>query len=243
MVPDKGDTVFEYLGSIPFLGNCCLAGAHRHDIQDCYFEYGNGLLGRLGIALRVRHQDGKYLLAVKADEDISDDGLARRFEWERAWQPAAIDELLFVLVKLGMEPLETEPQYNPDPLVSLGKVFTILQQRKTARITRAVTCADDEYPMELALDLTTYRLQKQQLDHYEIELEISEQDLESAKGIIAAIKEIYPFIVPWKHNKLVTGLTLYQMYAQYPVIRDKNAGSLNADAYQQLDLKINTWKQ
>ena len=244
VVTDNADAVFDELSRLDALAGCALGAIESRQIHDYYFDTHDNRLGKTGIALRVRQQNGKQQLAIKAKEQTAENGLSRRFEWDQPWHVDAFSRLFDELAELGVS--ITSVALNTTDAVTLMQQagFEIIQDRTTQRIARVLTCPQVNGEMELALDHTCYQVGSkyaESIDHFEIELEIQEAHALHAQAIVNALHNDYPVLIPWGHNKLITGLAM----ETYPDLHNlQQTGSLGKAGYEQLHVYIeHQWHQ
>ena len=217
---------------------CALGAIESRQIHDYYFDTHDNRLGKAGIALRVRQQNGKQQLSIKAKEQTAENGLSQRFEWDQPWQADTFSRLFDELAELGVS--ATPVAFNNTDSVALMQLagFEIIQDRSTQRIARPLTCPQVKGEMELALDHTCYQVGRnhaESIDHFEIELEIHESHAPHAQTIVNVLHNDYPVLIPWSHNKLITGLAMQQ----YPDLHNlQQTGSLGKEGYEQLHVYI-----
>ena len=234
LVTDDAIAVFDRLSRLDQLAGCALGTAELRHIHDYYFDTHDKQLGKAGIALRLREQNGDYLLIIKANEQVSDNGLTQRYEWEQPWHADAYENMFVELTNIGVS-IKPVVFSEADDLALMKQTgFEIIQDRETRRIVRAVTCSRASNEMELALDRTRYQVgdsHADTIDHFEIELEICRDDMAHAQAVIDILCNDYPDLVPWQHNKLITGLALQQL----PKLHELTQGhSLTKDGYRHL---------
>lgn len=244
VVTENAAAIFHELSQLHTLVDCVLGNARLHQLHDYYFDTSDRQLGTAGIALRLRQQNGEQQLAIKAKEQVGENGLSRRFEWDQPWQAQSFALLFDELARLGVS-LAPVAFSNTDAISLIQQAgFDIIQDRTTQRIARTLTCPQIKGEMELALDHTCYQVGKkatESIDHFEIELEIDEIHLPHAQLIVNALCNNYPGLIPWRHNKLITGLAMQQ----YPDLHKlQQAGSLGREGYEQLHVYIEQqWRQ
>ena len=244
VVTDNADAVFDELSRMDVLAGCALGAIESSRIHDYYFDTHDNRLGKTGIALRVRQQNGKQQLAIKAKEQTAETGLSRRFEWDQPWQADAFSRLFDELAGLGVS-IAPVAFSNTDAIALMQQAgFEIIQDRTTQRIARTLTCPQVKGEMELALDHTCYQLGRnhtESIDHFEIELEIHETHAHHAQAIVDVLCNDHPGLILWAHNKLVTGLAMQQ----YPDLHHlQQTGSLGREGYELLHVYIeHQWHQ
>lgn len=192
-------------------------------------------LASAGVALRIRKQGSRNLLAIKANEDIGPNGLIRRMEWDQPWSRSSYTGSLDILVRLGLTTDHVHSQYKQNPVECMKQSgYLIIQDRETVRLARKLLCDNANQGMELDLDHTRYRTSSGMVNHYEIEIEVSDRDVGLADKLASGLLDEYHGLLPWKHNKLITGLALLNFPVAGMMTRDKNQYRLDKAAYIKL---------
>jgi hypothetical protein len=130
-------------------------------IRDVYIDTDDGALAGSRVAFRLREQDGRPLLTLKADAVRS--GLAsERLELEAPWSAEALQAALEELRRRGVElPTSFEEAGAGEPLADLAALgLHPTQTRETTRTPRDVVERDDPGAgpvAELTLDDVAYQ--------------------------------------------------------------------------------------
>jgi hypothetical protein len=215
--------------------------------KDTYYDTGaRSLLGK-GIALRTREMEGSMLFCIKQDEHIDAAGTATREEKEMPWSRKCLDHAMHIMQ-------ETSQLYDkiPSDIHSPSQILACLglmpiQERETRRVAFDISCPSErEIIAELALDVTCYCTSWYRIFHYEIEVEAKKP---SYKPHIICLTDIIrqayqDRLMPWSHNKLITGLALEQLVAkrELSIIPGKTS-HLDCSSYDVIDSFIQEWHE
>ena len=188
-------------------------------IRDTYLDTGEGALGAVRVAFRVRELDGRPLLTLKADAARS--GLAgERLELEAPWSGEALGRVLEELRRRGVRlPDPPEGAGAGEPLADLGGLgLRPTQVRETTRTPRDVLerGRPDAGPVaELTVDDVGYRLPAGTARLLEVEVEAKGSGgLETVQALLEALAEGFPGeLRPWPYGKLATGRAVEQLLA------------------------------
>jgi inorganic triphosphatase YgiF len=185
-------------------------------IRDVYIDTDDGALAGSRVAFRLREQDGRPLLTLKADAVRS--GLAsERLELEAPWSADALRVVLEELARRGVE-LPTPAEVG-EPLADLAALgLHPTQTRETTRIPRDVVERDapGAGPVaELTLDDVAYQLPAGTARLLEVEVEaIGHGGVETVQSVLGALAERFPDdLRPWPYGKLATGRAVEQLLA------------------------------
>ena len=202
-------------------------------IRDVYIDTDDGALAGSRVAFRLREQDGRPLLTLKAD--VVRSGLAsERLELEAPWSAEALQAALEELRRRGVE-LPTPPPEGSgqprkgapvgqgpgagEPLADLaGLGLHPTQTRETTRTPRDVVERDDPGAgpvAELTLDDVAYQLPAGRARLLEVEVEAKGPGgMETVQSVLGALAERFPDdLRPWPYGKLVTGRAVEQLLA------------------------------
>jgi CYTH domain-containing protein len=214
------------LEALEQLAGCTLRPLPVEQLRDVYYDLRGQPLRARGLALRLRHADGIWLLALK--------GRSRRTAFatdrlEIEGPPAAIAgaigrELggaeplggtagLEGTARLGgIAPLGGDLEaLARDPIVALAAAgWTAIQARDTWRRRRDLVTAGGARRACMAIDTVTYTPAGRALRHHEVEIEIATPaDLEwLERAGHELLQRFAPQIGPWPHSKLATGLAI-----------------------------------
>ena len=202
-------------------------------IRDVYIDTDDGALAGSRVAFRLRDQDDRPLLTLKADAVRS--GLAsERLELEAPWSAEALQAALEELRRRGVE-LPTSPVGSGEPrwgapvdrdeagagepladLAALGLHPT--QTRETTRTPRDVVERDDPAAgpvAELTLDDVAYQFPAGRARLLEVEVEAKGSGgMETVQSVLGALAERFPDdLRPWPYGKLATGRAVEQLLA------------------------------
>jgi inorganic triphosphatase YgiF len=185
-------------------------------IRDVYVDTDDGALAGSRVAFRLRDQDGRPLLTLKADAVRS--GLAsERLELEAPWSADALRVALDELARRGIElPIRVGVEEPLADLAALGLHPT--QTRETTRIPRHVVERDapGAGPVaELTLDDVAYQLPAGTARLLEVEVEaIGHGGVETVQSVLGALSDRFPEdLRPWPYGKLATGRAVEQLLA------------------------------
>jgi inorganic triphosphatase YgiF len=189
-------------------------------IRDVYVDTDDGALAGSRVAFRLREQDGRPLLTLKADAARS--GLAsERLELEAPWSADALQAALEELRRRGVE-LPTPPPKEAGAGEPLGDLAALglrpTQTRETTRIPRDVVERDDPEAgpvAELTLDDVAYQLPVGRARLLEVEVEAKGRGgMEAVESVLGALAERFPDdLRPWPYGKLATGRAVEQLLA------------------------------
>jgi inorganic triphosphatase YgiF len=189
-------------------------------IRDVYIDTDDGALAESRVAFRLREQDGRLLLTLKADAVRS--GLAsERLELEAPWSAEALQAALEELRRRGVE-LPTQPEQTgaEEPLADLAALgLHPTQTRETTRTPRDVVERDDPGAgpvAELTLDDVAYQLPAGRARLLEVEVEAKGPGgLETVQSVLGALAERFPDDLRlWPYGKLATGRAVEQLLAE-----------------------------
>ncbi|HKQ01001.1 MAG TPA: CYTH domain-containing protein [Actinomycetes bacterium] len=185
-------------------------------IRDVYIDTDDGALAGSRVAFRLREQDGRPLLTLKADAVRS--GLAsERLELEAPWSADALRVALEELARRGVE-LPTPAEVG-EPLADLAALgLHPTQTRETTRVPRDVVERDapGAGPVaELTLDDVAYQLPAGTARLIEVEVEAKGSGgVETVQSVLGALAERFPDdLRPWPYGKLATGRAVEQLLA------------------------------
>lgn len=185
-------------------------------IRDVYVDTDDGALAGSRVAFRLREQDGRPLLTLKADAVRS--GMAsERLELEAPWSADALRVALEELARRGVE-LPTRAGVG-EPLADLAALgLHPTQTRETTRIPRDVVERDapGAGPVaELTLDDVAYQLPAGTARLLEVEVEAKGHGgVETVQSVLGALAERFPDdLRPWPYGKLATGRAVEQLLA------------------------------
>ena len=188
-------------------------------IRDIYVDTDDGALAGTRVAFRLREQDGRPLLTLKADAVRS--GLAsERLELEAPWSAGALTAALAELRRRGVE-LPTAPEEigAGEPLADLAALgLHPTQTRETTRTPRDVVERDDPGAgpvAELTLDDVAYQFPAGRARLLEVEVEAKGSGgMETVESVLGALAERFPDdLRPWPYGKLATGRAVEQLLA------------------------------
>ena len=183
------------------------------EIHDAYFDTPEFGLGKGGYALRVRRQDGPFMLALKGRERKYGHGGVSRLEIEGPWSEEILEE---AARELGHGLVKVQGFDRTDPFATLARMgFEMIQSRQTVRTLMDVLCEHAERPFgEMALDRVCYQAAGRGYLHHEIEIEAKgENSKGTVEGFAACLIRTFPgLLTPWEHNKLITGFALEELF-------------------------------
>jgi inorganic triphosphatase YgiF len=188
-------------------------------IRDVYIDTDDGALTGSRVAFRLREQDGRPLLTLKADAVRS--GLAsERLELEAPWSAEALLAALAELRRRGVELPTREAAGAGEPLADLAALgLHPTQTRETTRTPRDVVERDDPGAgpvAELTLDDVAYQLPAGRARLLEVEVEAKGRGgMETVQSVLGALAERFPDdLRPWPYGKLATGRAVEQLLAE-----------------------------
>jgi inorganic triphosphatase YgiF len=190
-------------------------------IRDVYIDTDDGALAGSRVAFRLREQDGRPLLTLKAD--VVRSGLAsERLELEAPWSAEALQAALEELRRRGVELPTPPPQGSGagEPLADLAALgLHPTQTRETTRTPRDVVERDDPGAgpvAELTLDDVAYQLPAGRARLLEVEVEAKGPGgMETVQSVLGALAERFPDdLQPWPYGKLATGRAVEQLLAE-----------------------------
>jgi inorganic triphosphatase YgiF len=189
-------------------------------IRDVYIDTDDGALAGSRVAFRLREQDGRPLLTLKAD--VVRSGLAsERLELEAPWSAEALQAALGELRRRGVElPPQPARAGAGEPLADLAALgLHPTQTRETTRTPRDVVERDDPGAgpvAELTLDDVAYQLPAGRARLLEVEVEAKGPGgMETVQSVLGALAERFPDdLRPWPYGKLATGRAVEQLLAE-----------------------------
>jgi inorganic triphosphatase YgiF len=186
-------------------------------IRDVYIDTDDGALAGSRVAFRLREQDGRPLLTLKADAVRS--GLAsERLELEAPWSAEALQAALEELRRRGVElPTSFEEAGAGEPLADLAALgLHPTQTRETTRTPRDVVDPAAGPVAELTLDDVAYQFPAGRARLLEVEVEAKGSGgMETVQSVLGALAERFPDdLRPWPYGKLATGRAVEQLLAE-----------------------------
>jgi inorganic triphosphatase YgiF len=185
-------------------------------IRDVYVDTDDGALAGARVAFRLREQDGRPLLTLKADA-VRSELASERLELEAPWSADALRVALEELARRGVElPIPAEVGEPLADLAALGLHPT--QTRETTRVPRDVVERDapGAGPVaELTLDDVAYQLPAGTARLLEVEVEAKGSGgMETVQSVLGALADRFPDdLRPWPYGKLATGRAVEQLLA------------------------------
>jgi inorganic triphosphatase YgiF len=186
-------------------------------IRDVYLDTDGGALAGARVAFRLREQDGRPLLTLKADAVRS--GLSSEcLELEAPWSAEALQAALAELRRRGVElPISPEGAGAGEPLAELAALgLHPTQTRETTRTPRDVLEGDGSVPVaELTVDDVGYQLPAGTARLLEVEVEAKGQGgTETVRDLLETLAAAFPDeLVPWPYGKLATGRAVERLLA------------------------------
>jgi inorganic triphosphatase YgiF len=186
-------------------------------LRDVSLDTADGALGAARVTLRLREQDGRPLLTLKADAVRS--GLAaERLELEAPWSAEALQAALDELARRGVGVPAAGPGAGAPLEVLAGLGLHPTQTRDTTRTPRDVL--ERSRPAagpvaELVVDDVGYRFPAGAVRLLEVEVEAKGPGgLATVQALLAALAEGFPGeLRPWPWGKLATGRAAERLLA------------------------------
>ena len=214
---DESEAIFEEIASYDVIGKYKILHGKTKMLQDTYFDTPAKALSGQGIALRTREQEGSVVICVKKDEHTDEHGTTHRDETELPWSSKSLAYILETLPDIPVPAGAIDIQAGTPRECLEGLGFISIHERQTRRHTLdVVTLSEPEKGIiaEIALDKVNYLIKDSRILHYEIEVEAK------TPGTVEHIVHLRDFfrktygekLMPWDHNKLLTGLALEQLY-------------------------------
>lgn len=211
----NSNDIADSIAGLNSISGYILRPAENKNIYDIYYDTKDHLLMRSKLSLRIRNIEGAWLCTFKGKSSLADSGGIIRKEIELPWSK---DNIKTILIEL-----ETKGIYLPNwekidqtkiprkAMALLGLI--IIQKRETLRTIRNIVDPNDKNGIilaELAIDRTIYQLQKQEVYHYEIEIE--EKNPGNGKLLKQVCNELFKkykkSALKWRYNKLSIGKAL-----------------------------------
>lgn len=210
-IPGGPDALFGRLRELPALGGCPLGAVTEVAIRDVYYDTPTGALSRARCALRLRVEDGRPLVTLKAAEVWTGAGLARREEYEAPLTGASLAHVLRLLAERSLVPRPALAAVRQADFAAgrpAGPLSPILDTT-TRRWNRPVLRPGGGAPVAtLCLDRVEYAGLPGQA-FYDVEVEVTgdgrEQELAHLSAALQAESE---GLAPSAESKLVRGLRL-----------------------------------
>ena len=214
---EESEAILKEIASYDVIGMYKLLHGKTKMLHDTYFDTPAKALFGQGIALRTREQEGSVVICVKKDEHTDEHGTTHRDETELPWSS---ESLAYILRTLPDIPIPTgasdiKASTPRKYLEELGLIS--IHERQTRRHTMDVVALIEPEKgiiAEIALDKVNYLIGGSRILHYEIEVEAK------APGAVEHIVHLTDFLrktygdklMPWDHNKLLTGFAMEQLY-------------------------------
>jgi hypothetical protein len=217
VVSERPEAVLRAIEGRDKIAGHALGTTRSERIQDRYLDTSDRTLEKREIALRVREQDGRTLLALKGRSETERWGGQDRFELERDWSKRAWEKVRAELEGRGVaiSAPSTGPSSALETLAAAG--LEIVQDREAERRVRDVRPrgGSEGRVAELALDTVTYHFSGRDVRHYEVEIEAkARHGTEAVAAVAAALVDCYwPRLRPWRHAKLPTGKAVAALLA------------------------------
>lgn len=212
------DQIAQSVANLKMISGYPLMRMPDQNILDTYFDTNDKQLMRKKLSLRTRRIDDTWKCTMKGKSEPADSGGILRKEIELPW---SVDKFKQIIRKLKVYGIILPEQNIGNQLDDPRKIIQslplqIIQERKTTRIIRNVVHPDANSGIilaELAIDKTKYKLKKESIFHYEIEIE--EKKPGNSKLLKAICDELLAkhdeSLLNWKISKLKTGLVLEQL--------------------------------
>ena len=238
---DESEAVLKEIASYDVIGMYKLQHGKTKKLQDTYFDTPAKALSGQGIALRTREQEGSVVICIKKDERTDEHGTTHRDETELPWSSESLASILKTLpdIPVPTGAIDIKARTPRKYLEELGLIS--IHERQTQRHTMdVVSLIEPEKGIiaEIALDKVNYLIGGSRILHYEIEVEAK------APGAVEHIVHLTDFlrktygdrIMPWVHNKLLTGFAMEQLYFQGKLsVPSGEALSMSRDSYNAIN--------
>lgn len=185
------------LDGLPWL-TALLTSHDSSHLRTDYFDTPELALQQMGLALRLREMDGKWLQTVKSQGKVNN-GLHQREEWEHPLPSAAFD-----LALLRQTPLVAFAE-DTGRWKQLRCLFTTEFDRQIYRLV------EGETEIELAYDSGEVRSGELTAPIHEIELELRHGDL----TVLNAVAEKLKKALGLDYNPQSKAALGYQLFAQH----------------------------
>jgi len=238
---DEPGAVMEEIASKKSLGTYRLKRNRTQSLKDTYYDTTDRSLSTRGIALRIRQVGKGVIFCIKQDERSDESGVKLRDEIELSWSQDNREEIISHLEGISLPAGGRNPaQETPDKfLKDMG--LSVIHKRETRRITLNAA-ADIEHGegiiAEIALDATCYFINECRVLHHEIEVEAKGGDSDMHIVYLTDfLRKAYGVrLMPWDHNKLLTGLALERLFAEGKLTAMPGKTMyLNRSYYEELD--------
>ena len=196
------------LNELGLIGKFALAPIHKLHFKDFYFDLHDRSLTKRKWGLRLRRQEDGAKIALKGPGLELKDGSIERPELEMEWSQQALDKILKLMVKIGIN-IDSKPETGngnvEKSLRSLG--LTVIQERDTHRIVRKMYGTTKREPIgEFVIDQVSFFVGNKPFNHYEIEIESwVAPESELIQNSVQFLKlKFGDSLMPWKIDKLAT---------------------------------------
>jgi CYTH domain-containing protein len=219
------------LEALEQLAGCTLHPLPVEELRDVYYDLPAQPLRARGLALRLRHAGGRWLLALKgrarctafATDRLEIEGppaavagaIGRELggtAQSSGTRPGDTGQLGGTAQLGGLAPLGADLEaLERDPIAALAAAgWTAIQARDTLRRPRDLATAGGARRACMAIDTVTYTAAGRALRHHEVEIEIAApEDLEwLERAGHDLLQRFAPEIAPWPHSKLATGFAI-----------------------------------
>jgi len=218
-------------------------------LTDLYFDTSDSLFQKNKIALRFRKQNRERFITIKGNKKIQDYGAVHRLEVNKPWSENSFNEIIEVLSK-------TIPAFNPRQLNFLADkpINTMqslglhpIQERSTVRQIRFfLDQLTNSAVAEGAIDETVYKIDRNRIIHYELEIELkkmgTEQILQNIKSVL--LSTFPDSLELWIISKLELGIILEKII-KTPVFRNflDKENHLSPEGYHYIRKKFELLKK
>lgn len=239
---DESEAILKEIASYDVIGMYKLLNGKTKMLQDTYFDTPAKALSGQGIALRTQEQEGSVVICVKKDEHTDERGTTHRDETELPWSSESLAYILKTLPDISV-PAGTIDIKASTPRKYLEEIGLIsIHERQTRRHTMDVVALIEPEKgiiAEIALDKVDYLIEGSRILHYEIEVEAK------VPGAVEHIVHLTDFfrktygdkIMPWVHNKLLTGFAMKQLYLLGKLsVPSGEALHMSRDSYNAVDV-------
>ncbi|MDT8271874.1 MAG: CYTH domain-containing protein [Desulfomonilia bacterium] len=234
---DHPASVMKRITNLTGIGSYSICEKHTQIMHDIYLDTHDNRMSSRKEALRLRETREGLWLCFKRAETVCAPGFFERFELERLWSRQNLEEILGIA---GLKPsVKRLPRIiSRDPLETLAALnLSIIQDRQTSRTLLMLadpTRLGHSIPAEIALDRVSYRIEGGTVLHFEVEVEARDDSAPHHVGAVTCLlKNHYaPNLVPWRHNKLITGFALEHLTRKGVLFVPKDRVTLlSPDAY------------
>jgi|GEM_PF-530805 len=234
---DHPASVMKRITNLTGIGPYSIREKHTQIMHDIYLDTHDNQMSLRKEALRLRETRESLWLCFKRAETVHAPGVFERFELERLWSRQNLEELLEIAgLKHSIKRLPGI--ISRDPLETLAALnLCIIQDRQTSRTLLMLsdhTRHGRSIPAEIALDRVSYRIEGGTVLHFEVEVEACDDSgLHHVSAVTRLLKNYCaPNLVPWNHNKLITGFALEHLTRKGVLFVPKDRVTLlSPDAY------------